>query len=212
MGVGRQSVLLRCCARAADEWTGLLSPRLLQFGAIGSLVDARGRAGMQKTASKGGFSRAAILDSGFLHPGLSNADLIKRLKVPGPARLCAWRALLAQAADCALPARRAQAVTDTLENYGDDDDEVDKAKSGELLGRDPGFQRCPLLCVQSHALTPRAPIFWPQRHSIFPRRWVRTGYWSTRTRTSVFSWPVRLRTCCAFSRLSRLTRRRRMPT
>ena len=86
MGVGRQSVLLRCRARAADEWTGLLSPRLLQFGAIGSLVDTRGRAGMQKTASKGGFSRAAILDSGFLHPGLSNADLIKRLKVPGPAQ------------------------------------------------------------------------------------------------------------------------------
>lgn len=68
-------------------------------------VRARGCAApMQRSVSRGGYTRQAALEEGFLHNQLTNADLIKRLKVVSPPIvLCPPpRPLLT----CCLPAHR----------------------------------------------------------------------------------------------------------
>jgi len=59
---------------------------------------------MQRSVSRGGYTRQAALEEGFLHNQLTNADLIKRLKVVSPPIvLCPPpRPLLT----CCLPAHR----------------------------------------------------------------------------------------------------------
>ena len=92
---------------------------------------------MQKSSSRGGYSKKAALEAEFLHRQLRNADLIKRLKVCGPLR-CARRtdarAPYPRLIDLAGHPRL-QVVTETLEQYSDDDDDVERAKSGTVACR-----------------------------------------------------------------------------
>jgi hypothetical protein len=121
-------------SRAAPAAAGpLAAPRSLS-ARLGtpSVPLGRASAAMQRGGSRGGYSKKAALEAEFLHAQLGTPELIKRLKVAPRPRPCFF---------CTSPcssrlrsqgsAAPAQVVTETLEAYGDDDDAVDVAKSGE---------------------------------------------------------------------------------
>ena len=125
---------------------------------------------MQRGGSRGGYSKKAVLEAEILHVQLSNAELIKRLKVAAPrAQLRVPRPAVRAPAHGPLPAP-AQDVTQTLEAYSDDDADIDQAKAGEqsCARRAPPL-RCPppsasfllalrcagLVCASSRAMRTR---------------------------------------------------------